>query len=775
MGFRNPFRVQVDNNDVAYISDYSPDSRVPQRSRGPAGTGRYEIVRKPSNYGWPHCYSSKLGYYQWNFHEWAPGFQLTPAPPNQNGQGIPLNDPPVPINCGGANQINDSRWNLEGGPSVDPGLRELPPVTDPDVWYSYNDNNATTPLGTPCFGYYATTPGPIAPGSTTECPRLFPELFTGGVAAHGNDVYEFDPDNPNPKKFPPYYDGSVILGEFGQDTMREMKLDGDNHVFKINPFLNCGAIPQPAGAFECDNPMDMQFGADGAFYLLTYGDGFFNINPDAGMYKWEYAKGQRAPRAVLTTDRTDGPVPLTVRFSSEGTMDPDPGDSIVIEWDFGDGTTSNDPNPTHTYTQRGRFTAVLRVTDSSGQTAATSTVITVGNTSPTIQINLPVEGGTFAFGDSIPYNVSVTDPEDGVVDCDDVQVTFVLGHDTHGHAEESKTGCSGTLQTLADDVSHGGNVFGVINVRYTDRGGPGGVPDLTTIAETKIRQRKQQVEHVVTQQGTNVQPNTDEGSGEHRASLAPGDWLQLNGPFNLVNINSVTFRVADSENGRTAGSPLAAVELRTGSSTGPIVSTFNLTSTGGSTVWNSQTFPVSLAGTNELFLVFRAVDGGQGGNNLFLFNYLEFNGKGVTVVTDSENGTVGGNVPATLSLSLGTPASFGAFIPGVARTYDASTSANVISTAGDATLSVADPSSTATGHLVNGAFSLPQPLRVRAGTGAFANVGGSANPTNIHSYGGPVSNDAVTIGFQQSIGANDALRTGAYSKTLTFTLSTTQP
>ena len=77
--------------------------------------------------------------------------------------------------------------------------------------------------------------------------------------------------------------------------------------------------------------------------------------------------------------------------------------------------------------------------------------------------------------------------------------------------------------------------------------------------------------------------------------------------------------------------------------------------------------------------------------------------------------------------------------------------------------------------MVNGAFSLPQPLKVRAGAGAFANVGGSANPTSIHSYGGPVSNDAVTVGFQQSIGANDALRTGAYSKTLTFTLSTTQP
>jgi hypothetical protein len=54
-------------------------------------------------------------------------------------------------------------------------------------------------------------------------------------------------------------------------------------------------------------------------------------------------------------------------------------------------------------------------------------------------------------------------------------------------------------------------------------------------------------------------------------------------------------------------------------------------------------------------------------------------------------------------------------------------------------------------------------------------VGGSANPTALLSYDGPVSNDGVTIGFEQSIGANGALRTGSYSKTLTFTLSTTAP
>ena len=137
-------------------------------------------------------------------------------------------------------------------------------------------------------------------------------------------------------------------------------------------------------------------------------------------------------------------------------------------------------------------------------------------------------------------------------------------------------------------------------------------------------------------------------------------------------------------------------------------------------------------------------------------------------------GNVGGSVGATLSLTMGAPASFGAFTPGLGKDYAAQTTASVISTAGDAALSVADPSSNATGHLVNGAFSLPQVLMVNAG-GPFAAVGGSAAPTLLKSWTAPTSNESVTINLKQTIGANDALRTGAYSKTLTFTLSTTTP
>ena len=126
-----------------------------------------------------------------------------------------------------------------------------------------------------------------------------------------------------------------------------------------------------------------------------------------------------------------------------------------------------------------------------------------------------------------------------------------------------------------------------------------------------------------------------------------------------------------------------------------------------------------------------------------------------TCALTAPSSTVGGSVPPTLSLTLGPAASFGAFTPGVAQEYTASTPANVISTAGDAALSVSDP-----GHLTNGAFSLPEALRVEIAP---------------NSWSGPVSNGPSTITFRQHVGASDALRTGSYSKTLTFTLSTTTP
>ncbi|MDA0160923.1 ThuA domain-containing protein [Solirubrobacter ginsenosidimutans] len=142
---------------------------------------------------------------------------------------------------------------------------------------------------------------------------------------------------------------------------------------------------------------------------------------------------------------------------------------------------------------------------------------------------------------------------------------------------------------------------------------------------------------------------------------------------------------------------------------------------------------------------------------------------------------VGADVPLVLSLTLGTPATFGAFTPAIDKDYTASTTARAIATSGDAALTVADPATTSTGFLTNGDYTLASPLQVKAtsavgaGGGTFANVGSSAAPTSLLTYSRSLNDAAITLDFKQHVSVGDALRAGRYSKTLTFTLSTTTP
>ncbi len=89
---------------------------------------------------------------------------------------------------------------------------------------------------------------------------------------------------------------------------------------------------------------------------------------------------KQAPRppvaAVSQTTPTSGVAPLAVLFSSLGTSDPD-GTPVSYLWQFGDNTSSTDPNPVHTYATPGNYTATLTVTDPTGLTAAASVLITV--------------------------------------------------------------------------------------------------------------------------------------------------------------------------------------------------------------------------------------------------------------------------------------------------------------------------------------------------------------------------------------------------------------
>ncbi|HEX6021954.1 MAG TPA: hypothetical protein VFZ00_08155 [Solirubrobacter sp.] len=149
------------------------------------------------------------------------------------------------------------------------------------------------------------------------------------------------------------------------------------------------------------------------------------------------------------------------------------------------------------------------------------------------------------------------------------------------------------------------------------------------------------------------------------------------------------------------------------------------------------------------------------------------------VQQDTDPGDVGGDTPATLQLTLGNAAAFSAFLPGVTQSYTTTTTATVVSTAANATLTVADPSSQNTGHLVNGTYFLASPLEAGAAHAGdqvtvTAPVGSTAAPTTILTWDGPAS-ETISLLFKQDIAATEGLRTGPYVKTLNFTLSTTEP
>ena len=63
---------------------------------------------------------------------------------------------------------------------------------------------------------------------------------------------------------------------------------------------------------------------------------------------------------------TRGPAPLTVRFTDEST-----GGISTWSWDFGDGGTSDDQNPSHTYTEPGTYTVSLDVSGACGRAIET--------------------------------------------------------------------------------------------------------------------------------------------------------------------------------------------------------------------------------------------------------------------------------------------------------------------------------------------------------------------------------------------------------------------
>jgi PKD repeat protein len=332
---------------------------------------------------------------------------------------------------------------------------------------------------------------------------------------------------------------------------------------------------------------------------------------------------------------TSGIAPLTVAFSSAGSRDPDEGDSIRFEWDFdNDGTVDSiDPSPSHTYTANGVYTAKLTVLDASGKSDAKTIRITVGNTAPDVTITTPVDGDFFEWGQSIPFSVSVTDPEDGTIDCSRVEVSLVLVHDSHGHGESTVNACSGILPTAAELAGHGGYLAAGISVTYTDTGG-GGQPALSATEQHIVQTRRQQLEFSQDMRGLTFPAvnaaEPDPGGGQVANSIDSGDYVGLNNRYWFGNMSqAITFRFAQASG---AGATRGLVDVRLDSPTGPVVATCTLRSTGGANTYTEQTcdFATPVSGSRKLYLAFRQAPGGPA-TGFGTLNWVQFSGQGIGI------------------------------------------------------------------------------------------------------------------------------------------------
>ena len=257
-------------------------------------------------------------------------------------------------------------------------------------------------------------------GSCTNCASVNPiyayhhsgpPANTGSITAVA--VYHGD-------TFPENYQNTVFIADYSLGWIKTLKFD-KNYTSLISAQTFWGN----AGATVKSNQ-----GPDGNLYQLTIYPGELSVISPSG--------GNRAPTAVIgatptnTADKT-----LDVDFTASNSTDPD-GDQLTYLWNFGDGGTSTEKDPTRTFTTAGAFstyTVALTVSDGTKTSKATQTN-TVGSTPPTAAIQLDNGKTTYNAGDTLTFSVvkgSGTDAQDGPLPDSAYKWTVVFHHAEHTH------------------------------------------------------------------------------------------------------------------------------------------------------------------------------------------------------------------------------------------------------------------------------------------------------------------------------------------------------
>lgn len=212
----------------------------------------------------------------------------------------------------------------------------------------------------------------------------------------------------------------------------------------------------------------------------------------------------QAPTAAFSSGVSSGTVPLPVQFVDLSTNNP-----TSWSWSFGDGGTSTERNPVHTFTSPGTFTVTLTVQNSYGSSSTSRTIVT------TMSVPVVAFTGTPLSGTS-PVNVQFTDLSTG----NPTSWSWNFGDGNTTNA---------TVKNPLHTYTISGNF--TVTLTATNAGGSN-----ATTREGYIS--------VITPVSGTVLLNAEKG-----AYLEPGGAFQfrVNGDISTITINGATYSLNDGE------------------------------------------------------------------------------------------------------------------------------------------------------------------------------------------------------------------------------------
>ncbi|MEM7660144.1 MAG: PQQ-dependent sugar dehydrogenase [Bacteroidota bacterium] len=314
MGFRNPFRMTLRPGTGSH---YAGDGNPGALYVGDVGWKTWDemdVVTSPGqNFGWPlYEGMGEVADYHANDQ-----MNLDAPTPNACGgqshfyfsellkqsQGGGGNDP-FSNPCGGG-QINSNDANLF--------VHQKPTYTSAhqQALTKVSINGYVENVGN---GQPNSVPGEMYPGNAS----------VGGAWYVGTD-------------FPAEYQNTYFHGDYSEKWIRNYSFDNNQVPEWVRPFDQ--DVPNK-GAVVCiaSDPIN------GGLYFIRYGSQLRQMvyNPT----------GNQKPTAVATQDTAYGTSPLTVQFDGSQSTDPE-GNPLSYLWKFGDGSTSTQVSPTHTFTAGG--------------------------------------------------------------------------------------------------------------------------------------------------------------------------------------------------------------------------------------------------------------------------------------------------------------------------------------------------------------------------------------------------------------------------------------